>query len=74
MWQKLEEENPEFFREYHLRLIVKDQIIRFNQLLEQQAELMRQICPNGIAAVPMPNGSRFPLSKNTFFLDILISI
>lgn len=60
VWQKLEEENQEFFREYHLRLIVKDQIIRFNQLLEQQAELMRQMFPTGIAAVPMPNGSRFP--------------
>ncbi|KAL2226025.1 UNVERIFIED_CONTAM: hypothetical protein Sindi_1961200 [Sesamum indicum] len=36
VWQKLEAENQEFFRAYHLRLIVKDQILRFNQLLERQ--------------------------------------
>lgn len=65
MWQKLEEENPDFFRGYHLRLVLKDQIVRFNQLLEQQAELMRQICPTGIPSIPVSNGSQIPSSKNT---------
>ncbi|GER57214.1 hypothetical protein STAS_35009 [Striga asiatica] len=49
VWQKLEAENAEFFRAYQLRLVVKDQIIQFNQLLERQFKLMHQIS--------MPNGS-----------------
>ena len=36
VWQKLEEQNPEFFRMYHVRLKLKDQIVMFNYLLEQQ--------------------------------------
>ncbi|XP_071909349.1 uncharacterized protein [Coffea arabica] len=66
VWQKLEEENQEFFRAYHLRLIVKDQIARFNELLERQVELMSQICPTGIASIPMSNGSQIPsMNHNT---------
>ncbi|XP_071720529.1 uncharacterized protein [Rutidosis leptorrhynchoides] len=59
--QKLEEENQEFFKAYHLRLILKDQIIRFNNLLKMQAELMRQISlPTAGVSVPNPNGSQVP--------------
>ena len=36
VWQKLEEQNPEFFKAYHTRLRVKDQIILFNHLLDQK--------------------------------------
>ena len=36
VWQKLEEQNPEFFRMYNMRLKLKDQITMFNYLLEQQ--------------------------------------
>ncbi|XP_043690150.1 uncharacterized protein LOC122640927 isoform X1 [Telopea speciosissima] len=53
VWQKLEEENKEFFKAYQVRLLVKQQINAFNELLEKQAELMRKICPAGVA--PMPN-------------------
>ncbi|PSS33527.1 Unconventional myosin-Va like [Actinidia chinensis var. chinensis] len=60
VWQKLEEENREFFNAYYLRLIVKDQIREFNRLLEKQDELMRQICPAGVASLPMSNGSHIP--------------
>ncbi|GMP97703.1 hypothetical protein CsSME_00045857 [Camellia sinensis var. sinensis] len=60
VWQKLEEENQEFFKAYHLRLIVKDQIMQFNSLLERQVELMRQICPTGVASLPLSNGSHIP--------------
>ncbi|KAK6151333.1 hypothetical protein DH2020_013968 [Rehmannia glutinosa] len=56
VWQKLEAENQEFFRAYHMRLIVKDQITRFNHLLERQVELMRQVCQTGVAS--MSNGSQ----------------
>ncbi|KAK6149078.1 hypothetical protein DH2020_016603 [Rehmannia glutinosa] len=57
VWQKLEAENQEFFRAYHLRLIVKDQILRFNQLLERQVELMRQISRTGVVSIRQSNGS-----------------
>ena len=36
VWQKLEEQNPDFFRMYTMRLKLKDQIAMFNYLLEQQ--------------------------------------
>lgn len=53
VWQKLEEENQEFFRAYHVRLMVKDQIERFNDLLERQVEAMQMIPTR-----PIPNGSQ----------------
>uniref|UniRef100_A0A7N1A9A4 Uncharacterized protein n=1 Tax=Kalanchoe fedtschenkoi TaxID=63787 RepID=A0A7N1A9A4_KALFE len=58
VWQKLEEENREFFKAYHLRLIVKQQIMVFNKLLEQQVEMMRQIHPTGVSSRPISNGSQ----------------
>lgn len=64
VWQKLETENQEFFRAYHLRLIVKDQILRFNELLERQVELMRQVCQTGVASMSLSNGSQMHLSKS----------
>ncbi|XP_073305877.1 uncharacterized protein [Primulina huaijiensis] len=57
VWQKLEAENQDFFKAYHMRLIIKDQILRFNQLLERQVELMRQICATGAPCIPPSNGS-----------------
>ncbi|PSS34979.1 Unconventional myosin-Va like [Actinidia chinensis var. chinensis] len=60
VWQKLEEENQEFFNAYYLRLIVKNQIMKFNRLLERQDELMRQMCPAGVASSPMSNGYHTP--------------
>ncbi|CAN4118522.1 unnamed protein product [Withania somnifera] len=55
VWQKLEEENQEFFRAYHIRLMVKDQIERFNDLLARQVETM-QMFPT--ESIPMCNGSQ----------------
>ncbi|XP_057983797.1 uncharacterized protein LOC131168416 isoform X2 [Malania oleifera] len=60
VWQKLEEENQEFFKAYRLRLMVKQQIIVFNKLLEKQVELMHQICPTGVASMSLTNGSHIP--------------
>ncbi|KAJ9184969.1 hypothetical protein P3X46_004653 [Hevea brasiliensis] len=60
VWQKLEEENREFFKAYYLRLTVKHQIIEFNKLLEQQVRLMRQINPTGVVSMPTSNGSHMP--------------
>ncbi|CAH8330774.1 unnamed protein product [Eruca vesicaria subsp. sativa] len=41
VWQKLEEENGDFFRAYYIRLKLKKQIILFNHLLEHQYHLMK---------------------------------
>ncbi|XP_021623511.1 uncharacterized protein LOC110623010 isoform X2 [Manihot esculenta] len=65
VWQKLEEENREFFRAYYLRLTVKQQIIEFNKLLEQQVRLMRQINPTGVASMHASNGSHMPMHQNS---------
>lgn len=61
VWQKLEEENREFFKAYHLRLKVKEQITLFNQLLERQVELMH--ISAGVASTPISNGSHIPCKK-----------
>ncbi|KAF5474239.1 hypothetical protein F2P56_006155 [Juglans regia] len=66
VWQKLEEENREFFRAYYLRLMVKNQIAEFNRLLEQQVQLMRQMHPTGISSMATSNGSHIsPLHTNS---------
>ncbi|XP_022742678.1 uncharacterized protein LOC111293895 isoform X2 [Durio zibethinus] len=64
VWQKLEEENREFFQAYYLRLMVKQQIMEFNKLLEQQVRLMHQIHPTGVSSISNSNGPHVPL-KNT---------
>ncbi|TYH79715.1 hypothetical protein ES332_D03G082100v1 [Gossypium tomentosum] len=56
VWQKLEEENREFFQAYYLRLMVKQQIMEFNKLLEQQVQLMHQIYPSGVSSISNLNG------------------
>ncbi|KAM3738777.1 hypothetical protein ACB098_09G155900 [Castanea mollissima] len=57
VWQKLEEENREFFRAYYLRLMVKQQINEFNRLLDLQVQLMCQMQPSGVTSLPTCNGS-----------------
>ncbi|XP_041996830.1 uncharacterized protein LOC121746936 isoform X1 [Salvia splendens] len=58
VWQKLEAENQEFFRAYDMKLTVKDQILRFNEMLEKQVEVMQQITQNGSSLTPQSNGSQ----------------
>ncbi|XP_056158872.1 uncharacterized protein LOC115674656 isoform X1 [Syzygium oleosum] len=60
VWQKLEEENREFFKAYYLRLMVKHQIMEFNKLLEQQVQLMRQMQSSGASGLPTSNGTHMP--------------
>lgn len=67
MWQKLEAENQEFFRAYDMKLTVKDQILRFNQLLEKQVEVMQQITQNGSSLTPLSNGSQTQHSSELAF-------
>nr|KJB46104.1 hypothetical protein B456_007G353400 [Gossypium raimondii] len=61
VWQKLEEENREFFQAYYLRLMVKQQIVEFNKLLEQQVRLMSQIRSAGVSSISNSNGPQMPL-------------
>ncbi|XP_020096929.1 uncharacterized protein LOC109716059 isoform X2 [Ananas comosus] len=56
VWQKLEEENSEFFRAYYIRLKLKRQIIMFNHLLEHQYHLMKYQAPPKIPLAPIQNG------------------
>ncbi|CAL5207625.1 unnamed protein product [Lathyrus oleraceus] len=55
VWQKLEEENQEFFKAYYLRLLLKEQITEFNRLLKEQAELS-QLQSTAVASLPNSNG------------------
>ncbi|XP_021851686.1 uncharacterized protein [Spinacia oleracea] len=56
VWQKLEEENADFFRAYYIRLKLKKQIVLFNHLLEHQFHLMKFSVPPKVPLAPMPNG------------------
>ncbi|KAL2536344.1 hypothetical protein Fot_17735 [Forsythia ovata] len=56
VWQKLEEENAEFFRGYYIRLKLKKQIILFNHLLEHQYHLMKYPMHPKVSLAPMHNG------------------
>ena len=40
--QKLEEQNPQFFQAYYTRLKLKDQIVLFNHLLDQQVSIVQR--------------------------------
>jgi len=56
VWQKLEEENSEFFGAYYIRLKLKKQINLFNHLLEHQYNLMKYPVPQQVPCAPRPNG------------------
>ncbi|KAJ7299225.1 hypothetical protein O6H91_Y270100 [Diphasiastrum complanatum] len=43
VWQKLEEQNADFFKAYYTRLKLKKHITLFNHLLEQQAQLVQKM-------------------------------
>jgi len=43
VWAKLEEQNAEFFRAYYTRLKLKDQVVLFNHLLEQQVAMAARV-------------------------------
>lgn len=43
VWQKLEEQNPDFFMAYHVRVKLKEQVVLFNHLLEQQMQMIQKL-------------------------------
>ncbi|KAL3616367.1 hypothetical protein CASFOL_039757 [Castilleja foliolosa] len=57
VWQRLEEENHEFFKAYYLKVLVKDQIMEFNRLLSEQVELMHRVGLSGIGPLLPSNGT-----------------
>ncbi|XP_028791082.1 uncharacterized protein LOC114746973 [Neltuma alba] len=56
VWQKLEEENADFFRAYYIRLKLKKQILLFNHLLENQYHLMKHSMAPKVPLAPIQNG------------------
>jgi hypothetical protein len=72
VWQKLEEENQEFFKAYYLRLLLKEQITEFNRLLKEQAELS-QLQSTAVASIPTSNGSHIPPCTSILFPWALFS-
>ncbi|GAX85943.1 hypothetical protein CEUSTIGMA_g13359.t1 [Chlamydomonas eustigma] len=60
VWQKLEEQNPEFFRMYSMRLKLKEQIVMFNYLLEQQATMMQKLYTSWLQSMPAMMGAPPP--------------
>ncbi|KAF2324872.1 hypothetical protein P3X46_003610 [Hevea brasiliensis] len=56
VWQKLEEENADFFRSYYIRLKLKKQILLFNHLLEHQYHLMKFPVSSKVHLAPIQNG------------------
>ncbi|KAL9261376.1 hypothetical protein AKJ16_DCAP22913 [Drosera capensis] len=57
VWGRLEQENREFFEAYHVRLMLKLQILHFNNLLKRQVELMNQIQSSEPSCPSVSNGS-----------------
>lgn len=73
LWQRLEEENREFFEVYHIKLALKEQVHRFNELLKQQAVLMEKIQSAGGSPMTVSsNGSsvaQFQQNAGCFGID-----
>ncbi|XP_035542269.1 uncharacterized protein LOC108990497 isoform X2 [Juglans regia] len=56
VWQRLEEENAEFFKSYYLRVKLNKQIQLFNDLLEKQSDLMHSSSPQKVPLPSMQSG------------------
>ncbi|KAG1667883.1 hypothetical protein FOA52_013643 [Chlamydomonas sp. UWO 241] len=52
VWAKLEERNPKFFAEYRLRSKLKEQVVMFNYLLEQQMSMVNRLFSGWVSAMP----------------------
>ncbi len=74
VWQKLEEQNPEFFKAYYTRLKLKKQIMLFNHLLEQQVQLMHKMRLFPVQAPLLQNGMHLTPKTSTITMPISCSI
>ncbi|CAN6206744.1 unnamed protein product [Urochloa humidicola] len=69
VWRQLEQQYPLFFKAYYMRLMLKNQIMFFNKLLEDQLQIMNKDFPSGIPSMSLPNGSNSnSLKQNSCFL------
>ncbi|CAD6335469.1 unnamed protein product [Miscanthus lutarioriparius] len=69
VWRQLEQQNPLFFKAYYMRLSLKNQIMVFNRLLQDQFAVMNKDFSSGIPSMCLPNGSNSNLLKqNPCFL------
>jgi hypothetical protein len=59
--KKLEEENYDFFKSYNIRMRVKEQIIAFNYLVSQQAQVMQKL---GLLQSKVPAKAAAPGNSN----------
>ncbi|CAJ2671612.1 unnamed protein product [Trifolium pratense] len=62
--QRLEEQNPEFFKAYYTRLALKQQIEEFNKLLEKQKQLMELEQQTKVASLPTSNGFQYHVASS----------
>ncbi|KAL3754155.1 hypothetical protein ACJRO7_001412 [Eucalyptus globulus] len=60
VWTKLQEDNPEFFRDYYIRLKLIKQISEFNQLLEQQRQHYEQMPQAAFEEPSLPQAKPSP--------------
>mmetsp|Transcript_3681 Transcript_3681/g.9464 ORF Transcript_3681/g.9464 Transcript_3681/m.9464 type:complete len:172 (+) Transcript_3681:70-585(+) len=57
VWQKLEEQNSDFFLSYSACLRLKDQIVAFNYLVEQQTRLLQKLTLSLPPGIQLNNGT-----------------
>ncbi|KAL1546857.1 hypothetical protein AAHA92_23402 [Salvia divinorum] len=68
VWQRLEKESPKFFNAYHLRMVLRAQIRRYNELFEKQVELVRRtgrLVPSSLNGSQMHSMIQPPGTANT---------
>ncbi|KAF9667385.1 hypothetical protein SADUNF_Sadunf15G0017500 [Salix dunnii] len=56
VWNRLEQENTEFFKAYYTKLVLKKQIAKFNELLEDHHKLLSYAAPLEAPLAPMQEG------------------
>jgi len=74
VWQKLEEQNPDFFKAYYTRLKLKDQIVLFNHLLEQQVAMFQKMQRQWMAPAgdPHSRGGVSMVTQRVFYSKELV--
>lgn len=63
-WQKLEQQNPAFFRAYNIRLRIKDQINQFNDIVNYQALLMQYHQANEMSPMSASGANGIPVNPS----------
>ncbi|XP_011005531.1 PREDICTED: uncharacterized protein LOC105111776 isoform X2 [Populus euphratica] len=56
VWNRLEQDNAGFFKAYYTKLVLKRQIAKFNELLENHHNLLSYAAPREVPLAPMQEG------------------